>query len=769
MGYNIDHSGRGNILNLIQHTNRRILNLEISRSIAKTSYLQHKAKNLHAKLFRLAPQHVINKFVHYIRNPIKSHTLNKHNNHHQTVLETKVNKLIEQQAAKIQYNKDWLNNISSVDIPDDVHMILALGPKFSVHHNKHEIPIHNLIADIEQIIPSINDQTLHNTIRGKAATIISKHLHTNNSYKTPTHLILHKAYNNTMKFLKNNLNLTITSADKGNVSIAMDTLDYNNILRRYFDDDTKYRKITTDPTKMMQLKNNSFTRVLLANQWIDKRTKWKLLTFTAQAPRPRATPKIHKPGTRVIINATNSPSYNMSRFLNDILTKTMCPNKYNIKNSFDLKNIIDNIILEPDDVMVSFDIVSMYEKIPLQEVYKSLHKRWDLIKEVTPVPWSFFKELVKFCVDETNYVMFDKKVYKQQDGLTIGGSVSGILADFVVTDLLDRAVEKAGFDPKLLVKYVDDTLAFVPREELENFFTILNGENRSIQFTCEIEDGKKIAYLDMLLERTAHNHILTQFYQKPTSKNRLLNYNSAHPMIQKSSTVYGTISRILTLTSDTHKHAAIKEIYRILEMNGYPGFFIKRQIEKFKKQTTTGKNSKNSTDISTITPKIYKGLTYSPHLSEELRDLFISSDETIEIGYKPWTTVGRITKSTYQPLHKLERHGIIYSVNCNDCAGIYIGQTGQKLKNRIKQHQSDYNSRTIKPNNTAAFQHARNMGHTFNYENTKIIKSEPNLQKRLTLEAININTYRETSINLKSDIDALNPAYTQLLHKSTYQ
>lgn len=57
------------------------------------------------------------------------------------------------------------------------------------------------------------------------------------------------------------------------------------------------------------------------------------------------------------------------------------------------------------------------------------------------------------------------------------------------------------------------------------------------------------------------------------------------------------------------------------------------------------------------------------------------------------------------------------------------------------------------------------MDHTFDYDNTKILASERNLQKRLTLEAININKYRKTSINLKSDIDSLNPAYTQLLNK----
>ena len=106
---------------------------------------------------------------------------------------------------------------------------------------------------------------------------------------------------------------------------------------------------------------------------------------------------------------------------------------------------------------------------------------------------------------------------------------------------------------------------------------------------------------------------------------------------------------------------------------------------------------------------------------------------------------------------------IVYLFGCNDCDGQYIGQTRQKLGNRLKQHKSDQRSKTIKQNKTAAFQHTKNTGHTFDLDNTKVLTTENHLQKRLTLESININLYKRTSINLKSDIDTLNPAYTQLL------
>ena len=75
-------------------------------------------------------------------------------------------------------------------------------------------------------------------------------------------------------------------------------------------------------------------------------------------------------------------------------------------------------------------------------------------------------------------------------------------------------------------------------------------------------------------------------------------------------------------------------------------------------------------------------------------------------------------------MKKDEQHGLIYSFACNDCAGVYIGQTEQKLKNRIKQHISDRNSKTLKVNSTAAYQHSKNLNHTFDFVNTRILTKE---------------------------------------------
>lgn len=46
-------------------------------------------------------------------------------------------------------------------------MILSYGPKFAGYPSKSEIPIDNLMADIEPIIASFKNKEDNNVIRGK--------------------------------------------------------------------------------------------------------------------------------------------------------------------------------------------------------------------------------------------------------------------------------------------------------------------------------------------------------------------------------------------------------------------------------------------------------------------------------------------------------------------------------------------------------------------------------------------------------------------------
>lgn len=129
----------------------------------------------------------------------------------------------------------------------------------------------------------------------------------------------------------------------------------------------------------------------------------------------------------------------------------------------------------------------MFEKIPIHLVFKSIRKRWSQFESVTSIPLDLFLKIVRFCIVDSNYVQFDGKFFKANNGLTIGGCASPVLADMVMMDILEEAVHELGYDPILLKKYVDDILLFCPKEELENTLTVFNSVNQSVQFTMEVE------------------------------------------------------------------------------------------------------------------------------------------------------------------------------------------------------------------------------------------------------------------------------------------
>lgn len=286
-----------------------------------------------------------------------------------------------------------------------------------------------------------------------------------------------------------------------------------------------------------------------------------------------------------------------------------------------------------------------------------------------------------------------------------------------------------------------------------------------IKFTCEMEIDQQIAYLDMKIQRDMNHTISTCYYQKPTCKNRLLNFHSAHPITQKSGVAFGTISRVLTLSSSKYRNDNIKTIYDILGMNGYPKQLIGNLINKF-----DNKRKDLCMDIYTNRiAKKYRGMIHIPELTESFDKLFKKYDPDIQIGYKPWKTIGNITKNkNINNKDDDNTHAVVYSFECNDCDGIYIGQTGQRLKNRIHQHKAEQTKKQPKNNMTASLQHVIETGHTFNLENTKVVINERHLGKRLTLEALNINLEKSRTINLKSDIDSLNPVFVQLLKHIKY-
>ena len=90
-------------------------------------------------------------------------------------------------------------------------------------------------------------------------------------------------------------------------------------------------------------------------------------------------------------------------------------------------------------------------------------------------------------------------------------------------------------------------LAAVKKDKTNDILHCINNTTENIRFTKEEEQNNQLAFLDVLLTRTADGTINTQVYRKKTHTDQILNFNSNHPTQHKISCIKTLFNRI-----DTH-------------------------------------------------------------------------------------------------------------------------------------------------------------------------------------------------------------------------
>jgi len=90
-----------------------------------------------------------------------------------------------------------------------------------------------------------------------------------------------------------------------------------------------------------------------------------------------------------------------------------------------------------------------------------------------------------------------------------------------------------------------------------------------------------------------------------------------------------------------------------------------------------------------------------------------------------------------------------YNINCKNCDGPYVGQTGRKLKIRVMEHKKYING---KFSTCSVYRLSEN--HDFDWDNIEVLDTEKYYNKRLMSEMIFIK--RQTNgLNLKTDTEIL--------------
>ncbi|KAG8238481.1 hypothetical protein J437_LFUL004944 [Ladona fulva] len=156
--------------------------------------------------------------------------------------------------------------------------------------------------------------------------------------------------------------------------------DYHEKIRTMLND-SAYREITRDPTEAITGK----TSALLKKSGLPAETCQSLIPQAAVPPRLYGLPKVHKEGIplRPIVNGINSPTYLLARYLSKLLTPLIGESNRAVKNSAEFVTTLKQLKLDNGGMLVSFDVVSLFTKVPIQESLILIEEK--LGEEITPL------------------------------------------------------------------------------------------------------------------------------------------------------------------------------------------------------------------------------------------------------------------------------------------------------------------------------------------------------------------------------------------------
>jgi len=261
--------------------------------------------------------------------------------------------------------------------------------------------------------------------------------------------------------------------------------------------------------------------------------------------------------------------------------------------------------------------------------------------------------------------------------------------------------------------------------------------NTNIQFTKNV-NNTEIPFLDILVKIDTHHSIITDLYIKPTDTQQYLDFRSCHPKHTKCNIPFNLARRICTIVSNIElRDTRLQQLSLVLKERHYPSPLICRAIEEAKsiklEELRKVKNkvhtkativvstyNPNNPDIAKITkpllPLLHTNDSFGQHIkqhgilnskrqSPNLKNLLTKAAFRNEISDSALVqkcgnvrckccsqlltgesvTVGRHTFKAGRTMTCLTSN-LIYMLKCAGCNLFYIGETGDRLVDRVRVH-----------------------------------------------------------------------------------
>ena len=159
--------------------------------------------------------------------------------------------------------------------------------------------------------------------------------------------------------------------------------------------------------------------------------------------------------------------------------------------------------MDEGETMVSFDISSLFTKVPIGEAVDIIRARLEKDESLgvrTPLSPGRIAELLQLCLRST-YFSFNGEFYEQREGAAMGSPVSAVVANLYMEFFEGLALNAAPARPCIWKRYVDDAFSVMKKGHVDGLLNHLNIIRPSIKFTMELEEDGSIPFLDTRVTR----------------------------------------------------------------------------------------------------------------------------------------------------------------------------------------------------------------------------------------------------------------------------
>ena len=354
-----------------------------------------------------------------------------------------------------------------------------------------------------------------------------------------------------------------------------------------------------------------------------------------ETPKFYTLPKIHKPSNpgRPVVNSIDSHTSRISKYVDFYLQPLarQLPSYIQDTSHF-LRKLNIRRDSNPDSILVTLDVRSLYTNIPNEEGIAAVREAMSMStsskissKVITTFLWLILT-LSNFVFNGINYL--------QKQGVTMGSICSPSYAN-IFMGYFEREYLYPLIRGKCMfyTRYIDDIFLIWKGTEaqLTEFLKMINSLHPTIKFDANYS-FREINFLDTVVYKDKDCNLQTKVYRKPTDRTSLLHKKSAHPSATKTSIIYSQALRIKRICSEEYE---MRKQFSVLKekllVRGYESELIDENIKKTNAITREELLREKEQEVSN--PKLPFITTFNKTLPN-IREKIDSNWKTLNINQK---------------------------------------------------------------------------------------------------------------------------------------